>query len=72
MTYKRSHKNNYEFEKQEVLNKASLHFIVTDVYQRSNDSSDHKLLLAKMKFTVCLIQYKSSNILNKTLSNETT
>ena len=37
-----------------------------DVYQRSNDSSDHEFLLAKLKFTVCLIQYKSSSVLNET------
>ena len=57
----------HEFEKQEVLSKASLYFILMDVYQRSNDSSDHELLLTKMKLTVCLIQFKYSSILNKTL-----
>ena len=44
--------------------------ILMDVYQRSNVSSDYELLPAKMKFTVCLIQYKSSSILNKTLSRQ--
>ena len=33
-------------------------------------SSDHELLLAKVKFNVCLIQFKSSSILNKTLSRQ--
>ena len=41
-----------------------------DVYQRSNHSSDHGLLLAKMDLTVCHIQEKSSSILNKTLSRQ--
>ena len=52
------------------VNNAFLHFIPTDVYQRSIDSFDHELLVAKMKLTVCLTQYKSSSILNKT-KNET-
>ena len=38
-----------------------------DICQQSNNSYDHKLLLAKMKSTLCLIQYKSSNNLNKML-----
>ena len=41
-----------------------------NVYQRSNHSSDHGLLLAKMDWTVCQIQEKSSSILNKTLSRQ--
>ena len=41
-----------------------------DVYQRSNDSSDHEFLLAKLKFTVSLIQYNSSSVLNGTLSRK--
>ena len=47
---------NHELKKQEVLSKASLCFILMDVYQRSNDSSDDEFLLTKLKFTVCLIQ----------------
>ena len=35
-----------------------------DVYPRSNDSSDHEFLLVKLKYTICLIQYKSSSVLN--------
>ena len=34
-----------------------------DVYQRSDDLSDHEFLLIKVKFTVCLVQYKSSSVL---------
>ena len=41
-----------------------------DVYPRYNDSYDHKLLLATLKFTVCLVQDKSSVILNETLSRQ--
>ena len=41
-----------------------------NVYQRSNHSSDHGLLLAEMDLTVCQIQEKSSSILNKTLSRQ--
>ena len=45
-----------EFKKQEMLSKASLYFVLMEIYQRSNDLSVHELLMAKMKFTVCLIQ----------------
>ena len=31
-------------------------------------SCDNEFLLAKLKFTVCLIQYRSSSVLNETLS----
>ena len=41
-----------------------------DVYQRSSDSSDYEFLLAKLKFTVCLIQYNSSSVLNEKLSRQ--
>ena len=60
----------HELKKQEVLNKASLSFLLMDVYQRSNDSSDHEFLPAKLKFTVCVIRYNSSSILNETLSRQ--
>ena len=56
-------------KKQEVLSKASLCFTLMDVYRRSNDSSDHEFLLAKLKFTVCLIEYNSSSVLNETFSD---
>ena len=56
--------------KKEVVSKASLYFILMDVYEQSNVLSDHEFLLAKINFTICLIQYKSSNILNKTLSRQ--
>ena len=49
----------HEFKEQEMLSKASLYFVLMEIYQRSNDLSVHELLMAKMKFTVCLIQYKS-------------
>ena len=66
---KQPHENNecHELKKQDVLSKASLCFILVDVYQWSNDSSDHEFLLAKLKFTVYLIQYNSSRVLNETL-----
>ena len=68
ITLKPPHENDecHELKKQKVLSKASLCFILMDVYQRSNDSSDHEFLLAKLKFTVCLIQYNSSSVLNET------
>ena len=40
------------------------------VYQRSNDASDDEFLLAKLKYTTYLIQYKSSSVLNETLSRQ--
>ena len=58
----------HELKKTESVK--SLCFILMDVYQRSNDSSDHEFLLAKLKFTVCLIQYNSSSVLNETLSRQ--
>ena len=66
------HENNecHELKTQEVLRKASLCFVLMDVYQLSNDSSDHEFLLGKLKFTVCLIQYSSSSVLNETLSRQ--
>ena len=66
------HENNecHELKKQEVLSKASLCFILIDVYQLYNDSSDHEFLLVKLKFTVCLIQWNSSSVLNETLSRQ--
>ena len=69
------HKNNEcrelkKNKKQKVSSKASLCFILTEVYQRSNDSSDNEFLLTKLKFTVCLIQYKLSSVLNKMLSRQ--
>ena len=57
-------------KKQEVLSKASLYFILMDVYQRSSDLSDREFLLAKLTFTVFLIQYNSSSVLNETLSRQ--
>ena len=45
-----------ELKKQKVLSKASLCFIMMDVYARSNDTFDHESLLAKLENTVCLIQ----------------
>ena len=35
-----------------------------------NDSSDHEFLLRKLKFTVCLNQYKSWSVLNEMLSRQ--
>ena len=53
----------HELKKQKVSSKASLYFILMDVYQRSDDLSDHEFLLIKVKFTVWLVQYKSSSVL---------
>ena len=47
-------------EKKKVSSDTSLSFILMDVYQRSNDLSDHEFLLTKLKFTVCVSQCKSS------------
>ena len=60
----------HELKKQEMLSKLSLFFILMNVYQRSNDSSDHELLLAKLKFNVCLTQYNSSSVIDETLSRQ--
>ena len=57
-------------KKQNVSSKASVCFILTDVYELSNDSSDYEFLRAKLKFDVCLIQYKSASVLNETLSRQ--
>ena len=38
-----------------------------DVYLISNGSSNHEFLLAELKYTAYLIQYKSSDVLNETL-----
>ena len=69
---KATHEKNecHELKKQEVLSKASLYFILMDVYQQSNDSFDPEFLLVKLKFTVCLIQYNSLSTLNETLSRQ--
>ena len=52
------HENNEccELKKQEVISKVSLYLRLMDVYQQSNDLSDHEFLLLKLKFTACLIQ----------------
>ena len=57
-------------KKQKGSSKASACFILSDVYQESSDSSDHELLLTKLNFTVCLIKYKSSSVLNETFSRQ--
>ena len=54
-------------KKQKVSNKSSFCFILMDVYQRSNHSFDLEFLLVKLKFTVCLVQDKSSSVLTETL-----
>ena len=69
---KATHEKNecHELKKQEVLSKASLYFILMDVYQQPNDSFDSEFLLVKLKFTVCLIQDNSLSTLNETLSRQ--
>ena len=42
-----------------------LYFTLMEVYQKKFDSSVHEFLLAKLKFVVCLIHYKSSRVLNE-------
>ena len=64
------HENNECHELKKTGSVTFVCFILMDVYQRSNDSSDHEFLLAKLKFTVCLIQYNSSSVLNETLSRQ--
>ena len=68
--WKPPHESNecHELKKKKVSSKASLCFMLTDVYLRSNDPSDHEFLLTKLKFFVCLIQYKC--VLNEALSRQ--
>ena len=56
--------------KNKVLSKQSVCFILRDIYTSSSDSSDHEFVLAKLKYTVCLIQYKSLIVSNETLSRQ--
>ena len=39
-----------------------------DTYPQSNDSSDHEFLLAELKYTDCLIQYKYLSVFIGTFS----
>ena len=39
-----------------------------DAYPQSNDSSDHKFLVAKLKYIDCPFHYKYLSLLNRTLS----
>ena len=48
--------------------KVSISFILVDAYPQLNDLSDHEFLLAKLKHTNCLIQYKYLSVLIETLS----
>ena len=49
-------------------NKVSTSFTPVDAYPQSNDLSDNEFLLAKVKHSNCLIQYKYLNVLIETLS----
>ena len=57
-------------KKQNVPSKVSLSLILMDAYPQSNDSSDHESLLTKLRYIDCLIQYKSSSVLNRTVSRQ--
>ena len=48
--------------------KVSISFILVDAYPQLNDLSDNEFLLAKLKHTNCLIQYKYLSVLIETLS----
>ena len=56
-------------KKKKVSSKSFLYFTLMEVYQKKFDSSVHEFLLAKLKFVVCLIQYKSSRVLNEYKKN---
>ena len=52
----------YRLDKQEVSSKASLYFMLMNVYPRSNDSYDHEFLLEKLTrqyFPWKIKQYKN-------------
>lgn len=53
-----------------VPSEAFLCVILMDVYLKSNERSDHEFLLAKLKYPVCLIQWKSSSVFNEKLSRQ--
>ena len=60
-----THENESDkLKRQNVPSKMSLSFILMDAYLWSNDSSDLEFLLVNMKYIDCLIQYKSSSVLN--------
>ena len=48
--------------------KLSIYFILVDAYPQSNELSDNDFLLAKLKHSICLIQYKYLSVLIETLS----
>ena len=56
-------------KKKKVSSKSFLYFTLMEVYQKKIDSSVHEFLLAKLKFVVCLIHYKSSRVLNEYKKN---
>ena len=56
-------------KKKKVSSKSFLYFTLMEVYQKKFDSSVHEFLLAKLKFVVCLIHYKSSRVLNEYKKN---
>ena len=66
-----THENESDkLKKQNVPSKRSLSFILMDAYLWSNDSSDLEFLLVNMKYIDCLIQYKSSSVLNGKLPRQ--
>ena len=56
-------------KKKKVSSNSFLYFTLMEVYQKKIDSSVHEFLLAKLKFVVCLIHYKSSRVLNEYKKN---
>ena len=56
-------------KKKKVSSKSFLYFTLMEVYPKKFDSSVHEFLLAKLKFVVCLIHYKSSRVLNEYKKN---
>ena len=62
MLFNKSFYNNepYKLKKQNVPSKVSFYLILMDAHPWTNDSLDHELLLTRLKYINCLIQYKSS------------
>ena len=56
-------------KKKKVSSNSFLYVTLMEVYQKKFDSSVHEFLLAKLKFVVCLIHYKSSRVLNEYKKN---
>ena len=63
----------HNLKKQNVSSRVSLFFKLMDIYPRSSSSLDQdwkEFFLARLKYIDCINQYKSSSVLNETLSEQ--